>query len=154
MCDFSNTNTFLRSALYSATTCYELGRLRQLLTSQEDAEGGAIIFIFKKPAQTENPRICPGMPKWPPEKNGITKLATGKELIQGIKYVIQHYPQLQFVWIQSGELASFIKKKLQSFEGQGSHNTYVHQGNELCLAFWGPWSYGTIWRRKCTWRVV
>ena len=47
-CNFSNADTFLRSALYSATTCYELGRLRQLLTSQEDAEGGAIIFIFKK----------------------------------------------------------------------------------------------------------
>ena len=48
MCDFSNADTFLRSALYSATTCYELERLRQLLTFQEDAEGGAIIFIFKK----------------------------------------------------------------------------------------------------------
>ena len=48
MCDFSNTNTFLRSALYSATTCYELRRLCQLLTSQENAEGGAVIFMFKK----------------------------------------------------------------------------------------------------------
>ena len=48
MYDFSNTDTFLRSALYSATTCYKLGQLRQLLTSQEDAEGGAIIFIFKE----------------------------------------------------------------------------------------------------------
>ena len=47
-CNFSNANTFFRSALYSATTCYKLGRLRQLLTSQEDIEGGAIIFIFKK----------------------------------------------------------------------------------------------------------
>ena len=48
MCDFSNADTFLRSALSSATTCYELGRLRQLLTSQEDTEGGEIICIFKK----------------------------------------------------------------------------------------------------------
>ena len=48
MWDFSNADTFLRSALYSATICYELGRLRQLLTSQEDAKGGAINFIFKK----------------------------------------------------------------------------------------------------------
>ena len=48
MCDFSNADIFLRSALYSATSYYELGRLRQLLTLQEDAEGGTIIFIFKK----------------------------------------------------------------------------------------------------------
>ena len=48
MCNFSNADTFLRSALYSGTTCYGLMRLHQLLTSQEDAEGGAIIFIFKK----------------------------------------------------------------------------------------------------------
>ena len=48
MCNFSNADTFLRSALYSATTCYKLGRLHQLLASQEDAVGGAIIFIFKK----------------------------------------------------------------------------------------------------------
>ena len=27
---------------------YNLGRLRQFLTAQEDAEGGATIFIFKK----------------------------------------------------------------------------------------------------------
>ena len=44
----SNADTFLRSALQSARTYYELGQLRQLLRSQEDAEGGAIIFIFKK----------------------------------------------------------------------------------------------------------
>ena len=37
MCDFSNADIFLRSALYSATTCYELGQLHQLLMSQEDA---------------------------------------------------------------------------------------------------------------------
>ena len=49
MCDISNVDTFLRSALYSATSCYVLKRLRQLLTSQDDAEGGTIIFIFKKP---------------------------------------------------------------------------------------------------------
>ena len=47
-CDFSNADTFLRSALYSATICYELGRLRQLLTPREDAKGEAMIFIFKK----------------------------------------------------------------------------------------------------------
>ena len=44
-CDLSNADTFFRSALYSAAICYEIRRLRQLLTSQEDAEGGAIIFI-------------------------------------------------------------------------------------------------------------
>ena len=33
MCDISNADTFLRSALYSATTYHELGWLRQLLTS-------------------------------------------------------------------------------------------------------------------------
>ena len=48
MCDFANADTFLRSAPYSVTSCYKPGRLHQLLTSQEDAEGGAIIFIFKK----------------------------------------------------------------------------------------------------------
>ena len=37
-CDFSNADTFLRSALYSATTCYVLGRLRQLLVSEEDSQ--------------------------------------------------------------------------------------------------------------------
>ena len=47
-CDFLNADTFYRSALYSATTCYKFGRLRQLLTLQEDAEEGAIIFIFIK----------------------------------------------------------------------------------------------------------
>ena len=48
MFDFSNTDTFFRIALYSATTYYELRRLRQLLTFQEDAGGGVIIFIFRK----------------------------------------------------------------------------------------------------------
>ena len=48
MCDFSNADTFFLSALYSATTCYKLGWLCQLLASQEDAQGGAIIFMFKK----------------------------------------------------------------------------------------------------------
>lgn len=44
-------------------------------------------------------------------KKSKTKLAKGKELIQGMKYMIQHYPQLKFVWIQAGEVASFIKRK-------------------------------------------
>ena len=47
-CDFSNADTFFRSALSSTTACYELRWLCQLLTSQKDAEGGAIIFTFKK----------------------------------------------------------------------------------------------------------
>ena len=47
-CDFSNADTFFRSALCSATTCYKLGRLRQLLTSQEDAEGGGNNFHLQK----------------------------------------------------------------------------------------------------------
>ena len=48
MFGFSNADTFFRNALYSAPTYYELGRVCQLLTLQKDAEGGAIIFIFKK----------------------------------------------------------------------------------------------------------
>ena len=63
MCDFSNADTFLRSALYSATICYKLRRLRQFLTSLEDAKGGAIIFIFKKPAPIESPPKYPGIQK-------------------------------------------------------------------------------------------
>ena len=40
MCDISNANTFLRSALYSATTYYELGWLRQFLTSVGEGLSG------------------------------------------------------------------------------------------------------------------
>ena len=58
-CDYFNADTFLRSALSSAIMNYNLGRLRRFHTSQEDAEGGAINFIFKKRAPTESPRICP-----------------------------------------------------------------------------------------------
>ena len=71
MCNFSNADTFLRSALYSATTCDKLGRLRQLLTPKEDAEGGAIIFIFKKPTPTESPPKYPGVQKGPTGKFGV-----------------------------------------------------------------------------------
>ena len=46
---------------------YNLERLRRFLTTQEDAEGGAINFIFKKRAPTENPRICPRHAEMPPQ---------------------------------------------------------------------------------------
>ena len=67
MCDLSNTDTFLRSALYSATTCYELGWLRQLLTSQEDAKEGTIIFIFKKRHLQRVPQNTQTYEKYPQE---------------------------------------------------------------------------------------
>ena len=66
-CDYFNADIFLRSALLSAIMNYNLGRLRRFLTSQEDAEGGAINYIFKKRAPTENPRICPRHAEMPPQ---------------------------------------------------------------------------------------
>ena len=47
-CDYFNVDAFLRSALKSAIMNCNVGRLRRFLTSQEDAEGEAINFMFKK----------------------------------------------------------------------------------------------------------
>ena len=78
MYDVSNANTFLRSALESATTYYELGRLRKLLTSQEDAQGGAIIFIFHKAGAYRESANLPRHPKMTLRKFGITYYSINK----------------------------------------------------------------------------